>query len=1077
MFLRVSVAIVETMVRHEIATLFARISTGLVRFVALILLLGTTLSVCGSQFSEEYLTDVWTADDGLPDSSVTAIAQTPDGYLWVGTYNGLVRFDGVRFVTFDPANTPALAHARVRKLSVDDQGTLWINTFDGSMTALRNGIFSREWNREETLDPDATLLLSASNQVTFLLHHGSLRRKALSAPAGTGWEDLYPTNRSVGGLCIADGSGTIWYRGSDKHLSRATGNGFTPLPSSAGLADSQINCMTTDPQGRLWVGTDKEIALWDGTRFQIATPTNAEPTGDVSFLSVAEDGRLWASMGGWVREAIGRQWTVEAPSLKNVFIGNLSRSGMHADHHGGVWLYDYALGLWHVAVDGSVRQFGSQEGFPGERVNCLFEDREGNWWAGLDAGGLVRIRERRFQIVDTGGQLPTKPARSVCEETNGTLWIGTLGDGLARWQAGTLTNLVMPGGTGRGFVFCLCPDSAGRLWASAGDEDLYVRQNDAFTRVKPIIHGVKVIFADKKNRIWVGTKSGLFLAADNSAPDFTQYEGIGRRDVRALSEDGLGNVWAGTEDGGLFRIAGDTIEAFRPTDTQTSQAIWSLVAEEDGTVWAGTFRGGLLRLRDGKFTRFSINEGMPDNVICQILDDDAGNLWLGSHRGILQVKKSELNRFARGETNAITATEFGRSDGLPSLECSGSYQPAAWRSRDKRLWFTTVKGAVSVQPQDIRPNRLPPPVVIEDIFVDGTNMDASGSAEGKPVSIVQGGTAAYNRDQATLKVSPGKHQFEFRYTGLSLVSPDRVQFRYRLEGADPNWIDAGKPRSVQYNLLPAGTYQFRVIACNSDGIWNLQGATLQLIIQPHFYETWWFRILAGVTILGIVAFTIRNISLRRLRWRMQQLERQHAVERERSRIARDIHDDLGASLNLIAVLGDLAKKEKTDERIEKMSTTARQAVTSLDEIVWAVNPRNDTLAHLVDYAGQYATGYLRSAGIRCLLDVPEEMPASEVASDVRHNLFLVIKEGLQNIVKHSQATEVWLRVSTNEKTLRVIIEDNGRGFENGAADPWANGLRNMRDRVVEIGGECRVQSRVGIGTTINIELPRPTNGR
>ena len=222
---------------------------------------------------------------------------------------------------------------------------------------------------------------------------------------------------------------------------------------------------------------------------------------------------------------------------------------------------------------------------------------------------------------------------------------------------------------------------------------------------------------------------------------------------------------------------------------------------------------------------------MPD------FDDDDGNLWLGSHRGILQVKKTELNRFARGETNIVTATEFGRSDGLPSLECSGSYQPAAWRGHDGRLWFSTVKGAVSVQPQNIRPNRLPPPVVIEDIFVDGTNMDAFGSAEGKPVSISHGGTAIYNRDKAALEVSPGKHQFEFRYTGLSLVSSDRVQFRYRLEGADPNWIDAGKPRSVQYNLLPAGTYQFRVIACNSDGIWNLQGASLQLIIRPHFYET------------------------------------------------------------------------------------------------------------------------------------------------------------------------------------------------------------------------------------------------
>ena len=301
-----------------------------------------------------------------------------------------------------------------------------------------------------------------------------------------------------------------------------------------------------------------------------------------------------------------------------------------------------------------------------------------------------------------------------------------------------------------------------------------------------------------------------------------------------------------------------------------------------------------------------------------------------------------------------------------------------------------------------------------------------------------------------------------------------MEFRYRLDDAEPNWVDAGKKRAVTYPLLPAGTYQFQVIACNSDGIWNLQGAVLKLRILPHFYETWWFRILAATVALALLALTIRNISLRRLRWKMQQLERQHAVERERARIARDIHDDLGASLTLIAVLGDLAKKEKTGERIEKMSATARQAVTSLDEIVWAVNPRNDTLSHLLDYAGQFATGYLRAAGIRCLLDVPELLPSSEVPSDVRHNLFLVIKEGLQNIVKHSRATEVWLRVTTGS-TLRIVIEDNGRGFEKNAQDPWADGLRNMRERMSEIGGECRVESRVGTGTIITIGLPGQTD--
>jgi signal transduction histidine kinase len=244
-------------------------------------------------------------------------------------------------------------------------------------------------------------------------------------------------------------------------------------------------------------------------------------------------------------------------------------------------------------------------------------------------------------------------------------------------------------------------------------------------------------------------------------------------------------------------------------------------------------------------------------------------------------------------------------------------------------------------------------------------------------------------------------------------------------------------------------------------------------ILPHIYETWWFRVLAGMVVLSAVAGTVRHTATRRLHRKMEQLERQQAVERERARIAKDIHDDLGASLTLIAVLGDLAQKEKAGERIEKMSSTARQAVKSLDEIVWAVNPRNDTLAHLIDYTGQFATDYLREAGIRCLLDVPEQTPVREVPANVRHNVFLAVKEALQNIVKHARATEVWLRVSAIPGGLRIVIEDNGCGFEGPSPDAWADGLGNMRQRLTEIGGECQVQSRVGAGTVITIEFPWP----
>ena len=313
-----------------------------------------------------------------------------------------------------------------------------------------------------------------------------------------------------------------------------------------------------------------------------------------------------------------------------------------------------------------------------------------------------------------------------------------------------------------------------------------------------------------------------------------------------------------------------------------------------------------------------------------------------------------------------------------------------------------------------------------------------------------------------------------------------------------DWVQAGPRRFAQYSLLPPGDYRFRVLACNSDGVWNETGTVLRFRILPHYYETWWFRVLAGVVILGAVAGTVRYTATRRLHRKMEQLERRQAVERERARIAKDMHDDLGADLTLIAVLGDLARKEKTgpssaadsppraDERIEKMSATARQAVKSLDEIVWAVNPRNDTLAHLIDYTGQFATNYLREAGIRCLLDVPEQTPAREVPANVRHNVFLVVKEALQNIVKHARATEVWLRITPTSHVgagLRMVIEDNGCGFdptpvaakrnEGGPENAWADGLRNMRQRLAEVGGDCHIQSRVGTGTTIVVELPLP----
>lgn len=1036
--------------------------------LALFILLSIAPPAWGANATADYSTDVWTSENGLPDNSVVAIAQTPDGYLWVGTYNGLARFDGVRFVTFDPANTPELTHARIRKLFVDRQGTLWINTYDGSLTTLRHGTFALERHNTRASEAELTLVSSVSNRVVFLSSRGMLLRKPLTAPAGTGWEELAPPSRGPGALCCEDDRGTLWYRDTNRRLWRLAGDQFEPLPDAAGLKGEDINCLVTDPHGRLRVATDNEIAVWDGTRFQMDTPTNADLPLGVTFMSATAAGQVWVVANGDVAAVADRQWLARPDAARGIFRGNPGRIGALEDHQGGIWFYSFGRGLLHVDAAGEVRPLASRDGFPGQRVNCFFEDREDNWWAGLEADGLVRLRQRQFHTMTASNATLARAARSVCQDATGAVWIGILSGGLDCWREGNYTNLAVVEGVPSGSVFCVCPDASGRLWVSAGDEDLYVREGGKFKQVSPVVHGVKAILASRTGRVWFGTTSGLFFADRESPDEIQSFKGIARRNVRALSEDQAGVLWAGTGSGELYRIAGDTATVFRPKNDQESGTVWSVLADEEGTVWVGTFRGGLLRFRDGQFTRYGKKDGLPDNVICQILDDGRGNLWLGSHQGIFRVAKSVLNDMARGGSGFISCVAYGRSDGLPSLECSGGYQPAAWLGRDGRLWFTTAKGATWIQPEEIRPNLPPPPVAIEEVLVDG-----------QARSIVKTGTtnsAASGSTVALLKIAPGKHQFEFRYTGLSLVSPDRIQFRYRLEGADGDWIQAGTRRFAHYNFLPPGDYRFHVIAGNSDGVWNEAGSALAMRILPHFYETWWFQLLAGIVILSVVAGTVRHTVTRRLHQKMEQLERQRAVERERARIAKDIHDDLGANLTLIAVLGDLAKKEKAEERIEKMSSTARQAVKSLDEIVWAVNPRNDTLAHLIDYTGQFTTDYLRDAGIRCLLDVPEQIPTREVPSNVRHNVFLVVKEALQNIVKHARATEVWLRVSAIPGGLRLAIEDNGCGFEGPSPDAWADGLGNMRQRLTEIGGECRVQSRVGAGTVITIEFPWPHEG-
>lgn len=1024
--------------------------------------------------SGDYLIDVKTGEkDQLPNSSVTAIAQTPDGYLWVGTYDGLARFDGERFVSFYPHNTPELKNARIRRLATAPDGTLWISAHDGSITSYRDEKFSLEWAGEGVADSAPTVVSLRSNRPVFMLRTGEFLR---SRPGTTGtnrWEILRSPGASTGQNFAEDEAGVIWCAGRDQKIYRLQGSTFELVPNNGGLAGTVIPILAADPGGQIWAATDREFAVWNGTRFKTMTPTNGEPTLNVSFLRVLANGDVWTIANGRVRKSHGREWVFEAELARDLFSGWRERTGLHEDAKGGVWLYDYGRGVLHVRADGRVRQLTAEENFPGERVDCFHEDREGNIWVGVDRGGLVRIREKRFSVLAPGESTAAKTTVSVAEDDAGAIWIGTYGGGLHRWWHNEWQPFTLPGGTRRGFVFSVFPDRDGKLWTSAGEEDLYFGADGKFTQFTPEVHGVKVLLRARDGRLWIGRKSGLGVVTAGQFRQFYPDDGVARTEVRALAEAEDGAIWAGAGDGTLTRVTTNGVTNFRAPDAWGAQPIWSLLPDTNGVVWVGTFRGGLLRFQDGKFTRYTTKDGFPDDVICQLLDDGAGRLWMGSKEGIFHADKTELHAFAGGKLETIDCTAYGRYDGLPSLVCSDSYQPAAWRTRDGRLLFTTLKGVVSVRPGEVSVNTLPPPVLIESAVVDGV--------EQKLERVAGKNSKRASAPPLRLVVAPGKQQVRIQFTGLSFVSPDRVRFKYKIADLDREWSEPSTVRSVQYNLLPPGEHRFVVKACNNDGVWNENGAAMLLVVQPFFYERWEARLLATVVGLGLVVFAVRRVYVRRYRRKLEQVERQRAIERDRARIAKDIHDDLGAGLTHIALLSELARRDSPQElpnHVAQISEMARELTRNMDEIVWAVDPENDTLDSLVTYVSKFAQEYLSVAQVRCRLDVPAELPPYVLPAEVRHNLFLAIKEALNNVVKHAQAREVWLRIEVRPLAFTLVIEDDGCGLHatklNGAAQKdrisSGHGLANMAKRLRAAGGGCVITSKESQGTRVELSV-------
>ncbi len=1047
----------------------------------------------------------WKPGDGLPQNGVRALAQTRDGYLWVGTLSGLARFDGMRFKVFDHRNTPQMTHDSVNDLAADArEDSLWIATGSGLLH-----YYDRHFERygaDEGL-PDSIPVLSPARNggVWCSPHPGEVALVRKGRVATWKFGPATPEN-AVRQLCEERPSELLVLlsaeHGTACSLDLASG-ALRPMEVPGERADCHSFLPRAD--GSLWFCTSQGIWRGKDTNWSRITSGPAGSTRQPKAVYPMSDGQVWVTQTEGGRLSLQR------------------------------------------LVENQLQPFFRQ-GFPeGADVTTLLEGREGELWVATKVG-LFRLAPTCLKTYSERDGLGNDEVLSVAAGSDGTIWAGSV-YGIYTIKDGQVAAPDPPPGLTWPRAEVMLLDHRNVLWMGwPHPPSLQALAGGKWELRWPVPHGfpesgsVRALFEDREGRIWVSGGPGVFCRDGDRWRAYSTAEGLAWSDVRAIHESRRGDFWFGTYGGGLYRLRAGRFTAYRTDRGEHNNRDWWIHEDADGILWVAS-EDGLNRFvppddtpgpgsdgssaagpgalppgrragagAPGRFFTFTTLHGLGENVVNNIQEDASGFLWLSGLRGIYRVSRRQLNEVAAGSRAQVECMALGESDGMPNAECNGGdNQPAGCTDPQGRIWFPTIQGLVMIDPAAVRADGGPPPVALEQVkandqvvFGDGLGAAARpGNARRIPAP------GPLPSPAALLNLPPGAARtLEIRYTANSFASPQRVRFKYRLAGYDRDWVSDDQNRRVAFytNLRP-GHYSFEVTACDSHGRWNVLGARLAFYLAPYFWQTWPFY-LAIATLVTAAGAGLHSQRVRRLAF-VQRLKHERALAEERTRIARDLHDQLGSDLTRLALDGELAARSCQNclgiasraaanlsasdaaqaqpaaalaalGRIQGLSASVRDAFRSLDEMIWAVNPKQDTLAGLANYLCEYTLNYLRSTGIRCRFDVPADLPARALRTGVRHELFLVIKEGLHNTIKHAGASEVRLRVSSTAERLELELSDNGRGFDeslpqagpSGSPSPRSrNGLANMRQRAAAARGHLEITSAPGRGTQLKIVVP------
>ena len=1024
-------------------------------FILLWILL--TSSACAFGFDSsldisQYAHTAWKIRDGFTEGTIFSVVQTPDGYLWLGTEFGLVQFDGVHAVPWQPPEGEQLPSSWIKTLLVARDGTLWIGTEKGLAS----------WKDSKlTKYPEV-----AGQAVNSLLQDAQ----------GTLWFGV----RNPGRLCAVRLAKTTCY--------------------GAGSFGWSVPALYEDHKGNLWVSAQTGLWRWvPGAPEQFRLPNGPiearaliEGDNGVLLMSTGPSGPLASSVTG-LGEGLKQLLDGKIRSyLLPGITGQFRPTCLFRSRDGSLWV-GTAEGLLHVH-QGRTDGFSVTDTLSGNFIRSIFEDREGNVWVSTE-DGLDRFREFAVPTISENEHGLSTSAVTVLEATpDGSIWILTA-DGLNRWQKGHVTvygrrsvqgqnartderqsiantRVTEIGYSGiRGAVYSLGQDDRGRLWAGGG-EGVFYFDRDRFVQVPGLPGGnISSIVGDGHGKVWISSlDKSLFYSTPEGVVRQIPWDRFGHKEgaVALLPDRAHGGLWLGFLDGGMAYLRDGQISSYNVANGLGDGSVNDFQIGSSGGVWAAT-EGGLSRVENDRVKTLTSRNGLPCDAVNWVMEDNDRSLWLYMACGLVRITSSELEAWVSDPQRKVQTTVFDSSDGVRSRALPGHYGRKVTKSLDGKIWFSPPDGVSVIDPRHVPFNKLPPPVYVQQITADGKKYD--GSQE--------------------LRLPPQVRDLSINYTALSLVVPEKVLFRVKLEGRDRDWQDAGTRRQAFYTNLAPRKYRFRVMACNNSGVWNEAGTFLDFSIAPAYWQTNWFRAACVAAFMALL-WAAHRLRVRVLEDRQTILERHEgeisalnerlmkAQEEERIRIAGELHDGVlqqltSLSIELATATLGLPPDSEPKAEVRGVEKKLIEVGAEIRQLSHELHPATLQETGLPAALSTYCEEFSKLRGIPIAYEGDESV--EELSPGTALAIYRIAQEALGNVAKHAKAKQVQVRLTRSASRVCLVVSDDGVGFNpDGSGKSGGLGLINMRERVRQLNGTFECESKPGNGTTVKAEVPfRPAS--